>query len=97
MIKNKKILIIICVIVLVSVVAFLIYFFFLKEGNFKEIPLTENEQIEILNKLEEGADNSLDGIKKQEDTLKSLGGAKTEDQVLTDEEKQKMMNSFNEL
>jgi membrane peptidoglycan carboxypeptidase len=86
--------IIILIIIVLAVVS--IYFYLKPKQNIpiQLSPLTEEQKINILDKLGEGADISPEGIKKQEETLKQLNGGKAETKPLTNEERQKLLNSI---
>ena len=101
MAKNKKILIIFGVLIIVIIIAiFIVHSLSLKQNKPPEpasYPLTEDQKIQILDQLSKGVDTSPTGQQKQADTLKKLNGGKTESQPLTDEQKQKILSSFNNL
>ena len=97
MIKNKKILIIVGVIILIIAIILLSYFFlFKKVKQSAPAPLTQEQKVQMLDQLGKGADTSPAGLKKQQDALLKLQG-NVPAKPLTDEQKQKIMNSFNNL
>ena len=95
MIKNKKILIIVGVALIIIVIILVCFFYLKKEKQTEPSSMTQEQKIQILDKLSAGADTSPAGIKMQEDALKKLNGGKVESQPLTNEERLKIMNSFN--
>jgi len=96
--NKKKIRIFIVILIILVLLAVSVYLYFrLNKRQVQPVLLTEQEKIQTLNKLSEGADTSPVGIKKQEEILKKLNGGKTESKPLTDEERQKIMDSFNNL
>ena len=97
MTKNKKILTIVGVIILIIIIVLLAYSYVLKKERQASLaPLTQEQKIQILDQLGKGADTSAAGVQKQQDTLKKLEG-NTPVKPLTDEQKQKIMTSFNNL
>jgi len=95
--NKKKIRIFIIILIIVIILSVSAYFFLHKKKQVEPSILTQEQKVQILDQLGKGVDTSPAGVQKQMDTLKKLNGGKTESKPLTDEQKQKILNSFNGL